>query len=246
MTKKERRKTNVRGHGQVKTIGNGVGENLGQIPTIRSHRRQDTVDGESHDGTVVEKRNDKNHEWRELELVTEREDGEADDDTDGDGASVDGVVTHTLEDDTRTANGVDDGGETGLSQDDIGGTTGSVSGTLDGDTDVGTRQGRSVVSTVTSHGAKVTKTLERETRVRTTNRTRRGERGEKSKTTYLETLDNLELVLGEHTSETIGIHDHLVESTVLASGLGTILEDLSGVHVVAETETTASLLRNST
>ena len=38
----------------------------------------------------------------------------ADDDTDGDGAGVDRVVPHTLEDDTGTADDVDDGGETGL------------------------------------------------------------------------------------------------------------------------------------
>ena len=106
--------------GKVQTIGDGVGEDLGQIPTVWFIRGQDTVDGESHDGTIVEEGNDKNHEGREVELEGKGEDGEADDNTDGDSASVDGVVTHTLENDTGSANGVDDGGETGLSQDDIG------------------------------------------------------------------------------------------------------------------------------
>lgn len=52
-------------------------------------------------------------------------------------------------------------------------------------------------------------------------------------------------MLREDTGETIGIHDHLVESAVLASGLGTVLKNLSRVHVVAETETTTGLLRDS-
>jgi hypothetical protein len=42
-----------------------------------------------------------------------------------------------LEDDTGTTNGVNDGGETWLGQNDVGGTTGSVGSTLDGDPDVG-------------------------------------------------------------------------------------------------------------
>lgn len=52
-------------------------------------------------------------------------------------------------------------------------------------------------------------------------------------------------MLGEDTSETIGIHDHLVERSVLATGLRTLLENLGGVHVVTESETTASFLSDS-
>ena len=114
---------------------------------------------------------------------------------------------------------MNDGRETGLGQNDIGGTTSSIGSTLDGDTDVGTGQGRGIVGTITGHGAKVAKTLE--------------------------TLDDLVLVFGEDTGETIGVQDHLVEGGVLAAGGGTILQDLSGVHVVAQTETTSSFLRNS-
>jgi hypothetical protein len=44
---------------------------------------------------------------------------------------------------------VDDGGETGFGEHDVGGATGSVGGTLDGDTDVGTGEGGGVVGTVT-------------------------------------------------------------------------------------------------
>ena len=114
---------------------------------------------------------------------------------------------------------MDDGRETGLGQDDIGSTASSVGGTLYSNTDVGTGQGRGIVGTVTGHGAKVAETLE--------------------------ALDDLVLVLGEDASETISIQNHLVEGGVLASGGGSILQDLSGIHVVAQTETTPSFLGDS-
>ena len=46
-----------------------------------------------------------------------------------------------MEDDTGAVDGVNDGGETGFGQNDICGTAGSVGGTLNDDTDIGTRQG---------------------------------------------------------------------------------------------------------
>ena len=107
---------------------------------------------------------------------------------------------------------MDDGGETGLGQNDVCGTTGGVGGTLDCDTDVGTRQGGGVVGTITGHGAKVTETLE--------------------------TFDDLVLVLGEDAGETVGVQDHLVQGGMLATGGGSVLQDLGGVHVVTQTETT--------
>ena len=113
---------------------------------------------------------------------------------------------------------MDDGGETGLSQDDIGSATSGVGGTFDGDTNVGAGQGGGIVGTITSHGAKVAETLE--------------------------TLDDLVLVLGEDTGETIGIQDHLVEGGMLAAGGGTVLQDLGGIHMVAQAETTSSFLRD--
>lgn len=45
---------------------------------------------------------------------------------------------------------MDDGRETGLSQDDIGSTSSSIGGTFDGDTDIGARESGSVVGAVTS------------------------------------------------------------------------------------------------
>lgn len=180
-------------------------------------RRKERTDREGHDRSVVEERDDKNHEGREVELKGERHDGESKDDTDGDGAGVDRVVAHPLEDDTRLADGVDDGRKSGLDEDDIGGGTGGVGGTLDGDSDVGAREGRGVVGSVSSHGDEVTE--------------------------LLKALDDLVLVLGEDSSESVGVEDHLVERQVLAAlGEASGLEDLGGVHVVSETETTSSLL----
>ena len=44
--------------GEVQTIGDGVGKDLGQVPAIGLHRRQDTVDGKRHDRTVVQQGDD--------------------------------------------------------------------------------------------------------------------------------------------------------------------------------------------
>jgi hypothetical protein len=41
---------------------------------------------------------DQHHERREVKLVGKGEDSKADNNTDGDGAGVDGIVAHTLED----------------------------------------------------------------------------------------------------------------------------------------------------
>jgi hypothetical protein len=249
---------------EVETVGEREGEDLSEVPRVGSGRGKDTVEREGHDRSVVEEGDDEDHEGREVELESEGHDGETDDDTDGDGASVDRVVAlrgkgresaseggrerkrretnHALEDDTGLADGVDDGGKSGLGKNDVGGTTSGVSGTLDGDTDVGTGESGSVVGTVTSHSAEVTETLK--------------------------TLDDLVLVLGEDTGETVGVEDHLVESQVLAAGReATGLENLSGVllrrgksvrdnemgararegtnHVVTESETTSGLLGDS-
>ena len=115
-----------------------------------------------------------------------------------------------------TTNGVNNGGETGLSQDDIGSTTSSVSGTLYSDTDVCTGQSRGIVGTITGHGAEVAETLD--------------------------TFDDFVLVLGEDTGKIIGIQDHVVEGSVFVAAGRTVLQDDSGIHVVTQTETTSGFL----
>lgn len=72
--------------------------------------------------------------------------------------------------------------------------------------------GRSVIGTVTSHGAQMAETLE--------------------------TLDTLVLVLGEDAGKTVPIEDHLIERQAFATESGTVLGNLGGVHVITETETT--------
>lgn len=210
--------SNGRG-GEVDTVSDTERENFGKIPGVRGSRRKDSVKREGHDGTVVENSNDQDHEGREVKSPGKGHDGETENDTDGNSTSVDGVVPHTLEDNSRTVDGVDDSRETGLSKDNVGSTSGSVGGTLDSDTDVGTRKSRGIVGTVTSHGTKVTKVLD--------------------------TLDNLELVLREDTSETVGVHDHLVKVGVLATSLGTFLQNLGRVHVVTKTKSSTGFLSNS-
>jgi hypothetical protein len=39
--------------GEVETVGNGVAEDLGKVPVVGSHRGQDSVEREGHDGSVV-------------------------------------------------------------------------------------------------------------------------------------------------------------------------------------------------
>ena len=121
---------------------------------------------------------------------------------------------------------MDNGGETGFREDDIGGTAGDVSGTFHSDTDVGT---------VTSHGAEMSETLETKLQV-----------SEGLTLNSVENLpfDDLILVLREDTRKTTGIHDHLVECTVLSTGSRTVLEDLDAVHVVAKSKPKSNLLSN--
>lgn len=179
-------------------------------------RRQDSVEGQGHDGTIVQDGDDQDHEGREVELPDEGHQGEADDNSDGNGTSVDGVVSHTLENNSGTSNGVNDGGQSGFGQDNVGGTSSGVGSTLDGDTDVGSGQGGGVVGTVTSHGTQVTESLN--------------------------SLDNFELVFWENTSESIGVHNHLVQVGVLGTGGGSVLQNLGGVHVVTKTQSSTGFL----
>lgn len=50
------------GSGKVETVTDTVGEDLSQVPGIGGGGGQDSVEGEGHDSTVVEDRNDKDHE----------------------------------------------------------------------------------------------------------------------------------------------------------------------------------------
>src|SRR5258708_21338859 len=55
-------------------------------------------------------------------------------------------------------------------------------------------------------------------------------------------LDNLILVLQEHSSEPIGIHNHLIQDEMLATGDRTILEHFGWIHVITQPETMTCFL----
>lgn len=109
------------------------------------------------------------------------------------------VGLHALENLARELDSGDNGGETGSEEDDIGGSLGSLGGTLNSNTAVRLLQGGGIVNTVTSHGSQVT--------------------------TLLKHLDDLVLVLGENLSETIGALAKIVDGSAGHVGV----EELVGV-----------------
>jgi hypothetical protein len=75
-----------------------------------------------------------------------------------------------------------------------------------------------------------------------TMKSRNRDANEPEVTKSLNPLYNLELVLREDSGESIGVHDHLVERGVLSSSGGSVLENLSRVHVVSKSESSSGLL----
>lgn len=67
--------------GQVDTVSDGVGEDLLEIPLVGSVGRENSVDGQGHDCSIVEKGDNEDHERREVEFECESHDGETEDDT---------------------------------------------------------------------------------------------------------------------------------------------------------------------
>ena len=126
------------------------------------------------------------------------------------------VGLHTLENLARDLNGRDNGGKTWSKEDDIGGSLGSLGGTLDSDTAVGLLERWSIVDTVTSHGGQVT--------------------------TLLEHLDDLVLVLWEDLSESISLLAKIVHG---GSGKTTVDKSVGIVNLGAESQHAASLLGDS-
>ena len=106
--------------------------------------------------------------------------------------------------------------QTGLGEHDVSRTARSIRRAFDSNTDVGLGERGGVIGTIASHRAQVSESLKR--------------------------LDNLVLVLGEHTREPVRFQDHLLERQVLATGGRSFLEYMGGKHVITEPETAASLL----
>lgn len=77
----------------------------------------------------------------EPSLKAEQKDGEAGNNTDGDGIGVNGVIANTPENDMGAVDGVNNSKGTGLSRGDTGGTTSNIDRTFNGDTDGSTGKG---------------------------------------------------------------------------------------------------------
>jgi hypothetical protein len=119
----------------------------------------------------------------------------------------------------RSLEGINDGTQTRSKEDDIGSRSGSVGGTLDGNTSIGLLQRGSVVDTVTSHGNEVA--------------------------TLLENLDDRVLVLGEDLGETIGSLNEIVDLRTGHITTTTETKTLSVVDVGTKTELAGSLTGNT-
>jgi hypothetical protein len=137
----------------------------------------------------------------------------------GQSDTVDNVGVHAVENLARSLESINNGTQTRSKEDDIGGGTGSIGGTLDSNTSISLLQRGSVVDTVTSHGNEVA--------------------------TLLENLDDGVLVLGENLGETISSLDEIVDLGTGHVTTATETETLSVVDVGAETELAGSLTGNT-
>jgi hypothetical protein len=124
-----------------------------------------------------------------------------------------------MEDLARSLKSIDDSTETRSEEDNIGGRTSGIRGTLDSNTSISLLQRGSIVDTVTSHSNEVT--------------------------TLLENLDDVVLVLGENLSETIGSLNEIVNLRTGHVTTATKTKTLSVVDVGTETELTGSLTGNT-
>lgn len=194
------------------TEENGHTPELGQVPLDGSLGEGSIVVGDGKGSDIGENGNEDN----EVEVKRLVQDGnpktQEDFQMERKGDTVDNVGIHTMEDLAGGLEGIDDGRETGGKEDNIGGGTGSVGGTLDGNTSIGLLQRWSIVDTVTSHGNEVA--------------------------TLLQDLDDIVLVLGENFSETIGSLNEIVDFGTGHGATATETEALSVVDISSETELT--------
>ena len=172
-------------HGKQYTEDDGNDPDLGQLPLDGSLGVGCVVVSNGNGGQVGEEGNEDNQVG--ADRLVENDDGQdevnlqVETQTD----TVLDVSLHAVENLTGDLDGGNDGRETLVKENDIGGRASSVRGTFDGDTTVGLLERGSVVDTVTSHGSQVT--------------------------TVLEHLDDLVLVFGEDLSETVGSLDKVVD-----------------------------------
>lgn len=182
------------GEGGV-VVGNGQGSDIGK-------------DGNEDDELQVERAVQDGDPQTKEDLKMERQRD-----------TVHNVGVHAVENLARGLEGIDDGGQTGSKEDNVGGGTGSIRCTFDGNTGIGLFKRGSVVDTVTSHGNKVA--------------------------TLLQDLDDVVLVLGENLCETIGSLDKVIDLGAGHGATTTETETLSVVDVGTEAELTRSLTGNA-
>jgi hypothetical protein len=197
------------------TEDDGDEPDLGQLPFDGTLFGVGVVIGDSDGGQIGEQ----GEEYDELGTDGLVEDDHGSDEVDlqvqAERDTVLDVGLHTLENLAGGLDGQDDRGETRGKEDDISGSLGSLSGTLDGDTTVGLLERWSIVDTVTSHGSQVT--------------------------TLLQHLDDLVLVFGEDFGETVGALDKIV----LGGAGETAVDELGGVvNLGTESKHFAGLLGN--
>lgn len=194
------------------TQDNGDDPDLRQLPLDGTGLEVSVIVGDGNGGKIGEKSDEDNQGGVNGLVNNDHGGNQVDLKVKTQGNTVLDVGLHTLEDLTGQLDSIDNGGQTGGKEDNISGSLGSLSGTLDSDTTVSLLQGGGVVDTVTSHSSQVT--------------------------TLLEHLDDLVLVLGENLSETVGLLNKLVlgrtgettvDQTLRVVDLGTKGKHLAGL-----------------
>mmetsp|Transcript_15684 Transcript_15684/g.17438 ORF Transcript_15684/g.17438 Transcript_15684/m.17438 type:complete len:555 (-) Transcript_15684:537-2201(-) len=191
----------------------GQDEQLDQVPLLGVSADNDLIIGNGQDGTVIQDGDDDQRDNGQDESIgdifsvglatgvnevsrsdEQNTDGEEEQQLDGTGDTVGTVVLHSLEDSSGDDHSVNDDGQSRGSQHNIGSSTSGVSGTIDGNTNISSLQGGSIVDTITSHTG--------------------------SSSVVLHLFDNIELMFGEHLSETVSIEDDILNSGTVNFGGG--------------------------
>ncbi|TLD21338.1 hypothetical protein PspLS_09068 [Pyricularia sp. CBS 133598] len=202
-------------NGQDNTEKDGHTPELGQVPLNGGLGVRSVVVGDGQ-GSDIGKDGDESDQVDVERLVEGRnQDTKVDLQVNGKSDTVDDIGVHTVENLARSLEGVDDGTKTGGKEDNVGGRSSGVGGTLDSDTSVGLLQRGSVVDTITSHGNQVA--------------------------TLLQDLHDVVLVLGENLGETIGSLNEIVNLRAGHVTAATKTKALSVVDVGTKTELAGGL-----
>ncbi|KAI6756513.1 hypothetical protein HG530_011111 [Fusarium avenaceum] len=200
------------------TEENGHSPELRKVPLDRSLGEGSVVVGNGKGSNIGENGNEDDKLNVERSVQDSNPETEEDLHVQGKSDTVNNTALK-MKDLARSLKSIDDSTETRSEENNIGGRTSGVRGTLNSNTSIGLLQRGSIVDTVTSHGNKVT--------------------------TLLENLDDIVLVLGENFSETIGSLNEIVNLRTRHITTAAKTETLSVVDVGTETELTGSLTGNT-